>query len=183
MPFKHSRATLLTGVCAAAFCAGALITLEAQQPAPGGRGGRGGGAAAGIFTAADQNKDGVVTRDELKAAFAKWLSGNSALTQDQLAAALSAALPQPALRRPARRRAAEPDAQTGRRREDDGRAARQGAGQAEQPRKVLVLAKAAGFVHSLIPLAAKTVEALGTEDRAPGPPRSPTIRPTSPRRT
>ena len=96
MPFKHSRATLLTGACAAALCAGALINLEAQQPAPGGRGGRGAGAAAGVFTAADQNNDGFVTRDELKAAFAKWLSGDSAMTQDQLAAAVSAALPQPA---------------------------------------------------------------------------------------
>ena len=35
-----------------------------------------------------------------------------------------------------------------------------------QPRKVLVLAKAAGFVHSCIPLAAKTVEALGTKTGA-----------------
>ncbi len=95
MPFEHSRATLLTGVCAAALCAGALITLKAQQPAPGGRGGGRGGAAAGVFAAADQNQDGVVTRDELKGAFAKWLSGGSSLTQDQLAAAVSAALPQP----------------------------------------------------------------------------------------
>src|ERR1700679_4130748 len=35
-----------------------------------------------------------------------------------------------------------------------------------QPRKVLVLAKAAGFVHSSIPLAAKTVEALGEKTGA-----------------
>ena len=51
-----------------------------------------------------------------------------------------------------------------------------------QPRKVLVLAKAAGFVHSCIPLAAKTVEALGRRPE-PGPLPSPTIRPPSPRRT
>src|SRR5664280_2693029 len=36
----------------------------------------------------------------------------------------------------------------------------------KQPRKVLVLAKAAGFVHSCIPLAAKTVEALGVKTGA-----------------
>src|SRR5437764_1040381 len=35
-----------------------------------------------------------------------------------------------------------------------------------KPRKVLVLAKAAGFVHSSIPLAAATVEALGTKTGA-----------------
>jgi type 1 glutamine amidotransferase len=35
-----------------------------------------------------------------------------------------------------------------------------------RPRKVLVLARAAGFVHSSIPLAAKTVDALGTKTGA-----------------
>jgi type 1 glutamine amidotransferase len=35
-----------------------------------------------------------------------------------------------------------------------------------RPRKVLVLAHAAGFVHSSIPLAAKTIEALGTKTGA-----------------
>jgi len=35
-----------------------------------------------------------------------------------------------------------------------------------QPRKVLVLARAGGFVHSSIPLAAKTIEALGTKTGA-----------------
>jgi hypothetical protein len=36
----------------------------------------------------------------------------------------------------------------------------------KRPRKVLVLAKAAGYVHSCIPLAAKTVEAMGTKTGA-----------------
>ncbi len=36
----------------------------------------------------------------------------------------------------------------------------------KKPRKVLVLAKAAGFVHSSIPLAARTVEALGEKTGA-----------------
>jgi type 1 glutamine amidotransferase len=36
----------------------------------------------------------------------------------------------------------------------------------KQPRKVLVLSKASGFVHSCIPLAAKTVEALGVKTGA-----------------
>src|SRR4029450_8541723 len=36
----------------------------------------------------------------------------------------------------------------------------------KQPRRVLVLAKAAGFVHSSIPLAARTIEALGQKTGA-----------------
>jgi type 1 glutamine amidotransferase len=36
----------------------------------------------------------------------------------------------------------------------------------KQPRKVLVLAKAAGYVHSSIPLAARTIEALGQKTGA-----------------
>jgi type 1 glutamine amidotransferase len=36
----------------------------------------------------------------------------------------------------------------------------------KQPRKVLVLAKAAGFVHASIPLAARTIEALGQKTGA-----------------
>ncbi len=36
----------------------------------------------------------------------------------------------------------------------------------QKPRKVLVLARAAGYVHSSIPLAAKTIEALGTKTGA-----------------
>ncbi len=137
MRSKDSTATLLIGVCTAALCAGALA-LEAQQAAPGGRGGGRGGAATGIFTVADLNQDGFVTRDELKAAFAKWLSDGDAgrtgsLTPDQLAAALTAALPQAPPPAAAGRGAAvaEPDSQTGGRGEDAGRIAGQSAGQAE----------------------------------------------------
>ena len=169
MPFQHSRATLLTGVCAAALCAGAFITLKAQQPAPGGRGGgRGGAAAAGIFTVADQNQDGVVTRDELRAAFAKWASGGSAVTQDQLATAVSAALPQPAPP-PGAGRGAAPQNQTPKPEDVEKMVAAlpdKAPAKPKQPRKVLVLAKAAGFVHSCIPLAAKTIEAMGQKTGA-----------------
>jgi len=78
MSFKDSTATLLISVCAAALSAAALLAQapaapQGQQAAPGGRGGGRGGAAAGVFAAADVNKDGFITRDELKAAFAKWI--------------------------------------------------------------------------------------------------------------
>src|SRR4029079_14732506 len=38
--------------------------------------------------------------------------------------------------------------------------------QVQKPRKVIVLGRASGYVHSSIPLAAKTVEALGTRTGA-----------------
>lgn len=120
----------------------------AVSPAPGG--GRG-GAGAALFGAADSNKDGALTRDELKGTFDKWISEwdtrrSGTLTDDQIAAGLNlkptdvqammAALPDAAPVKP------------------------------KQPRKVLVLGRAAGFVHSSIPLAAKTIEALGTKTGA-----------------
>ena len=169
MLFKDSKAMLLTGVCAAALCAGALVSLEAQQAAPTARA----GAAAGVFTAFDLNKDGFVTREELKLIFARWFRYGDAgrtgsLTVDRLTAAANAAAPQ--LRPPAgvgwapgpqnqtpnpadveKMMAALPDSAPAKPR---------------QPRKVLVLAKAAGYVHSCIPLAAKTVEALGAKTGA-----------------
>ena len=164
MPFKYSTVALLIGVCVVALCAGALLSLEAQQAAPGGRGGGRGGPAAGVFTAVDLNKDGFVTRDELKAAFAKWLSDGDAaktgsVTQDQLAAVVNggggrATPPQPTVPKPddvEKMMAALPD---------------KAPAKPKQPRKVLVLAKANGYVHSCIPLAAKTVEAIGVKTGA-----------------
>src|ERR1035441_8049235 len=141
MPFKNSTATLLIAIGAAALCAGALVSLEAQQPAPGGGGGGGvcGGAVLSVCAAADLNKDGFVTRDELKAAFARWLSDGDAgrtgsLTQEQLAAALTAAFPPPAPPAGASGwgvTVQKQDSKPGRCGKDDARLARQGAGQAQ----------------------------------------------------
>src|ERR1022692_3399314 len=170
MLFKDSTATLLTGVCAAALCAGALVSLQAQQAVPGGRGG-----AAGIFTAADVNKDGYVTRGEFKALFAKWHRNADAdrtglVTQDQLTAALNA--PLPFLSAPAGGgggRGAAPQNQIPKPEDVEKMMAAlpdTAPAKPKQARKVLVLAKAAGYVHSCIPLAAKTIEALGAKTGA-----------------
>src|SRR5258708_20756112 len=76
-------------------------TPAPQGPAAGGRsGGRGSATGAAVFTAADTNKDGSLTRDELKATFDKWYSESDtgktgSITAAQLAAGLSAALPAP----------------------------------------------------------------------------------------
>ena len=175
MPFKDSTATLLIGICAAALCAGALVSLKAQQAGPGGRGGGRGGAGSSVFTTADSNKDGFVTRDELKAALARWLADGDAgrtgsVTQDQLATALNAAFPQPAA--PAGGgggRGAAPQNQTPKPEDVEkmmGALPDKAPAKPKQPRKVLVLAKASGFVHSCIPLAAKTVEAIGVKTGA-----------------
>ncbi len=58
---QKQTAWVLTGACAVALCAGVFTSVNAQQ----GRGGRGGAAATNLFNAADANKDGFVTKDEL----------------------------------------------------------------------------------------------------------------------
>jgi type 1 glutamine amidotransferase/Ca2+-binding EF-hand superfamily protein len=150
--------TLLATVSAMTLLAIASGVLNAQAPAPGaggrGGGGRGGGVAPALFSAVDINKDGSVTRDEMKTTFDSWYTGwdsakTGSLTQDQVQAGLNVVFPAPA----------PPDYV--------------GAMMAALPttpgahplraRKILVYGRAAGFVHSSIPLAAKTVEALGNK--------------------
>ena len=111
-----------TAPVAGAVCVGVLAIcgvgngVRAQQPpAPGGGGGRGGGVGGGLFTAADTNEDGALSRDELKGTFDKWFTDwdtgkTGALTQDQIAAGLSAAIPAPVFGG-GRGGRAEPDAQ------------------------------------------------------------------------
>ena len=153
-----------------------------SQPRPGaqpaGRGGGRGGAGGALFTAADKNRDGAVTRDELKATFDGWYSTwdtarTGALTQAQLSAGLGAAMPPPGNAGPP----ANPDACGGRsampqvacqEHVDKMIAALPDKAPAkpQKPRNVLVLGRTAGYVHSSIPLAAKTVEALGEKTGA-----------------
>jgi type 1 glutamine amidotransferase len=140
-----------------------------------GRGGRGAALANGLFSVVDANKDGSLTRDELKGTFDKWYTEwdaakSNALTQEQIYLGVNTALPPP-----------PPPAAGG----------RGGAGQAQnqtpnpehvtammaalpdkapakpkQARKVLVLSKAGGFVHSSIPLAGRTIEEIGKKTGA-----------------
>jgi len=129
-----------------------------------------------VFTASDTNKDGAVTRDEFKGTFDGWYTTwdtakSGALTREQVTAGLAAALPPPPPQPPnpaacggqssnpqlacpadvEKMMAALPDT---------------APAKPQRPRNILVLGKAAGFVHSSIPLAAKFVEAAGTKTGA-----------------
>jgi type 1 glutamine amidotransferase len=153
-------------------CVGVL----AQAPAPklGTSTGIPGLIASGlVFNAADANKDGVVTRGELEAVVAKWFASADtanagSVTRDQLAPALTAALPMQSFGgtmgppRGGQPQTPEPNTVQAM------MAALPSSAPAKpaHPRKVLVLARAAGFVHSSIPLAAKTIDALGTKTGA-----------------
>ena len=58
------------------------------------------GVAPGLFTAADADKDGSLTRDELKQTFAKWFADwdsdkSGSLNEEKLREGLNAALPRP----------------------------------------------------------------------------------------
>lgn len=153
----------------------APATTGAPPAQAGGRGGGRGGVAPALFTAADADKDGALTRDELKGAFTTWFAqwdraNAGSITQAQLAAGLASAVPQPAANIPSdpcggrssnprvpcqadvdRMMAALPDKAPAR---------------PQKPRRILVLGRAAGFVHSSIPLAARTVEEMGKKTAA-----------------
>jgi type 1 glutamine amidotransferase len=135
-----------------------------------GGGGRGGGIATPLFTAIDKDKDGSLSRDEFKSALDAWFTAadtkkSGSANQDQLLDALTTVFPITAT-------TSGFDAwgnstpmvpvQT----EVDAMMAALPTAPGAKPahaRKVLVFAHtgAGGFVHGSIPLAAKTVEALG----------------------
>jgi type 1 glutamine amidotransferase len=171
MVLKKSAA--IAAVAALAWT-GAVI---AQAPQGRGGGGGRGGVGVGLFTALDANKDAAVTRDEMKTAFDKWYTEwdtakSNALTQEQLTAGLNAALPAPAPApgfTGAAGRGAAPQPQTPDPAHVQAMLAALPAtapAKPKQPRKVLVLAKAAGFVHSSIPIAARTIEEMGKKYNA-----------------
>jgi len=161
--FKNWAVTSKVVLCATALCAVALVGLRAQ-------GGRS-PLALGVFLAADADSDGSVTRAELKAAFAKWLSDGDtdktgSVAQNQLAAVVSAAMPQAAApvggAAPAQNKTPKPEDVANMMAALPAKAPATPKGE----RNVLVLAKASGYVHSCIPLAAKTIEALGKKTGA-----------------
>ncbi|MGH9371328.1 MAG: ThuA domain-containing protein, partial [Vicinamibacterales bacterium] len=166
---RHSTAPVAAAVCATATL---LVGVAALQP---GAQAQGRGVAPGLFTAVDTNKDGAITRDEMKATFNRWYgewdsAKSGALAQGQLATGLNAALPPPPA--PAQGpecggRSSNPHTPC----PDDVKAMMaalpdKAPAKPRQPRKVLVLGRAAGFVHSSIPLAARTIEEMGKKTGA-----------------
>ncbi|MGH9583091.1 MAG: ThuA domain-containing protein, partial [Bryobacteraceae bacterium] len=117
----------------------------------------------------DSNHDGFVSRAELRAAMANWLrdGDSSGINQQQLTAALDHAFPESVLNSMLHTRG--PQNETPKPSEVAAmEAALPDTAPAKplRPRKVLVLCKAAGYVHESIPLAAKTVEELGDKTGA-----------------
>ena len=100
MKLNKLIATLLATAGAMGLLVITLGVLSAQAPGGGrggsggrGGGGRGGGVAPALFAALDANKDGVVTRDEMKTAFDSWFtSWDSAKTAPALAGSAEAGL-------------------------------------------------------------------------------------------
>ena len=150
--------------------AAAIGTLRAQGP---------GGArtAEALFTALDTDKDGTLTRPELESGFNSWFTAwdttqSGTLTQPQILAGLRKVLPAPPVVKqgqsgtfnPVGNSTPFPAPQAS---VDAMMAALPTTPGAKpmHPRKVLVMAHtgAGGFVHASIPLAAKTVEALGNQ--------------------
>jgi type 1 glutamine amidotransferase len=121
--------------------------------------------AADFFQAADANQDRRISRGELEGAVTQWLGGHDRATQDELSSALVTAFPEStfmAMISPPQTRT--PKAED----VEKMMAALPSSAPAKpvKPRKVLVLCKCAGFIHSSIPLAAKTMEALGSKTGA-----------------
>ena len=149
-------------VGAALLCAAVIvISLHAQQSA------QGGGFGSAFFSAADANKDGSLSRDELRAALAGWLAKGDKgkagyLGKEQFTAVVGEAFPASELAAMFSGGGAQPQTPKP---EDLTRVMASLPVKAyaapAKPRKVLVLAKARGFVHSCIPLAAKTIEEMG----------------------
>jgi type 1 glutamine amidotransferase len=149
-----------------------LAAVAVTSPVHGQGGGR---AAQALFTAIDADNDGTATKAEVQAAFNSWFtkwnpSKSGALTREELTAGLGEVLPAPPPAKPGQGNTfnaqgnstpmtapqAAVDAMMAALPTTDG-------AKPHRPRKVLVLAHTGpgGFVHASIPLAAKTVEALG----------------------
>ena len=161
------RRILFAAGCAMVVCGGGFSPTKAQQTPQGRGGGRGGGMSTALFTAIDANKDGAATREELKARFDSWYSAwdtskTNTLTPEQIFMGLSTAFPATTGAAPPQNQAPRPD---------DVKAMMAALPDTapvkpKQPRKVLVLARAAGFVHSSIPLAGRTIEEIGKKTGA-----------------
>ncbi len=151
VPPRFTNYRLVVG-CAIVLTA-VFVTLVVAQQVP------------NFFDQVDADHDGFVTRAEFRAATETWLRNGG--DEQQLAAALDSAFPESVLTS----MLATPGPQNQTPKQDDVErmeAALPSTAPAKpaRARKVLVLSKAAGYVHSCIPLAARTVQDLGDKTGA-----------------
>ncbi|HZQ54713.1 MAG TPA: ThuA domain-containing protein [Bryobacteraceae bacterium] len=163
------RITLLSAAVAIA----AIVTSLQVHAQGGGRN----GIAARLFDALDADHDGSLTRSEVESGFNSWFTSwntakNGALTQDEIADGLSTLLPAPPPARPGQGNTFNVEGNStpmiAPQSQIDAMMAALPKTPGAKPlrvRKVLVFAHTGpgGFVHASIPLAAKTVEALGNQ--------------------
>lgn len=122
-----------------------------------------------FFTTADADRDGAISREEFRAATLGWLppGGADGTAEAGLVTALDRAFPASTLG--AMLSARGPQNQTPKEADVEKMLAAlpsQAPAKPARPRRVLVLSKCAGFVHSCIPLAARTIQELGAKTGA-----------------
>jgi type 1 glutamine amidotransferase len=147
-----------------------IVSLRAQGP-------ENARTANALFTALDPDKDGTLTRPELESGFNSWFTAwddthSGTLTQAQILAGISKVLPAPPAVKPGQSGTFNPVGNStpfpAPQAAVDAMMAALPSTPGSKPmhqRRVLVMAHtgAGGFVHASIPLAAKTVEALGNQ--------------------
>lgn len=152
----------------AAFIIFAGTSLGSQAPAPQPRTAATGGIVPALFTLLDGNRDGTLEREEVRRGFDAWFSQWDAkkagtIGFGQLYPGFLATIPPAALSgRQLQSRAARPEDIAAMIAALPARP----AAKPRQPRRVLVFAYAAGFVHTSIPLAARTIEEMGRKTGA-----------------
>jgi type 1 glutamine amidotransferase len=153
---------------AAVLLATGIASLRAQGP-------EGARTAQALFTALDTDNDGTLTRPEMESGFNSWFTAwdtthSGTLTQPQILAGISKVLPAPPAVKPGQSGTFNPAGNstpfTAPQAAVDAMMAALPTTPGVKPthaRRLLVMAHtgAGGFVHASIPLAAKTVEALG----------------------
>ncbi len=157
--------------------AGAGLVLAIGTASLGAQGPGGGRIARTLFVALDANGDGNLTRSEIESKFNSWFTAwnttrSGTLTRDQIATGLSTLFPPPPPAKPGQGNtfniAGNSTPMTAPQAAIDAMTAALPTTPGAKPlraRKVLVFAHTGpgGFVHASIPLAAKTVEALGKQ--------------------
>ena len=162
---RARTSVLLATLAFSVFAAPGVSTQTAPPPS---RTTAGRGIVGAIFALLDANKDATLERDEVRRGFDGWFTQwaakkTGAIGFGELYVGFLKTIPPPALSgRQLQSRAARPDDVDAMIAALPGRA----PAKPRQPRRVLVLAYAAGFVHTSIPLAARTIEEMGKKTGA-----------------